>query len=108
MIIRLPVPAPPQSEQLRWLIHPADDVDLTRLEWYIDGSLIDPQTPFQRIGAGMVGVLHGIPAALVSAIPPPWVDSILGAEAGTVHGAEHVPLAAEGHHGLLRQQTYIA
>ena len=81
MVVRLPVPSPPQNEELHWLIRPTDEVDLSGLSWYIDGSLIDPRTPFQRLGTGITGILHGTPAALAWAIPPPWIDSIPGAEA---------------------------
>ncbi len=52
---------------------------------YSDGSLIDPQTPFQRFGAGMVGIVDGVPKAVAWATLPPWIDTIPGVEAWSLH-----------------------
>ena len=81
MAISIPVPAPPSSEHIQWLVPPPDHTPMHLLKWYIDGSLIDPQTPFQRVGAGLVGLADDIPVALAAATPPPWIDTIPGAEA---------------------------
>ena len=81
MIMRIKIPGPPQQENFQWLVELPDDTDLSTIRWYIDGSLIDPSTPFLRLGAGLVGVCGSRPVALAIAVPPPWIDTIPGAEA---------------------------
>ena len=72
MVFRLDVPPPPLGESLRLdVIPPTDELELSSLRWYTGGSLIDPRTPFQCLGVGLVGVQHDTPAALATGIPPP-------------------------------------
>ena len=85
MAVRLPIPAPPSQEEFHWLLQPPEDLPPEQLKWYIDGSLIDPSTPFHRVGAGMVGIAGGVPRAVAWAIPPPWIDTIPGAEAWALY-----------------------
>ena len=85
MVMRMPIPAPPPAEDFRWILEPGANVELSDLKWYIDASLIDPRTPFRRLGAGFVGVLRGAPVALANALPPPLVDTIPGAEAWALY-----------------------
>ena len=85
MAINIPIPAPPADEDVTWLVPVPRDSSPHLLKWYIDGSLIDPQTPFQRVGAGMVALDNGIPVALATATPPPWIDTIPGAEAWALY-----------------------
>ena len=85
MVLQLPIPSPPQHEDFQWLLPPAEGIAPESLRWYIDGSLIDPQTPFERVGAGIVGLARGIPIAIATATPPEWVDTIPGAEAWSLY-----------------------
>ena len=85
MAVQLPVPAPPAHEDFQWILPLPDDASADELRWYIDGSLIDPQTPFQRLGAGLVGIADGIPKAVAMATPPAWIDTIPGAEAWSLY-----------------------
>ena len=85
MAIQVPVPAPPKDEEFHWFMAPPASSKVEELRWYIDGSLIDPQTPFQRVGAGIIGIRNGVPEAVAMAIPPPWISTIPGAEAWTLY-----------------------
>ena len=42
---------------------------------------MDPDTPYQRLGVGLVAVHAEAPVALAAAVPPEWIDTIPGAEA---------------------------
>ena len=81
MVVQLPIPAPPQLEEIQWLLPLDASTAPDDIRWYIDGSLIDPMTPFQRVGAGLVGIAGDRPVAIATATPPEWIDTIPGAEA---------------------------
>jgi hypothetical protein len=81
MVKRMQIPEPPAAENFWWIIELPDGTDIAAVKWYIDGSLIDPRTPFLRSGAGLVGISESRPVAIAAAVPPPWIDTIPGAEA---------------------------
>jgi hypothetical protein len=85
MVVQLPIPAPPQLEEIQWLLPLDASTAPDDIRWYIDGSLIDPMTPFQRLGAGLVGIAGDRPVAIATATPPEWIDTIPGAEAWSLY-----------------------
>ena len=71
-VLSMRIPKPPQQHTLVWLIELDTAADPDQVTWYVDGSLIDPNTPFARLGAGIVGVgPDHTPCALAYGTPPP-------------------------------------
>ena len=81
------VPPPAETEPFRWEVEPSGG--LIQGTVYIDGCQLDgPSDLLRRCGCSFVAIDDdGDVAAVAYVVPPPWIDTIGGAEAWAVHKA---------------------
>ncbi len=87
--VHAPPPDIPIDGTFRWHVEPPVSAEPVTATFYTDGSLIDgSHEHLRRLGwAFVAGGADGTVLASASGVPPPWIDSIGGAEAWAIRMA---------------------